>query len=116
MNLTAHLICILPSQTGSTKNGTWKKQALIFQTTEEYPKKLCIQFWGEKFHLDSLQLNQHYTVDFDIESREYNGKWYTELKGWHIQSKTFDSPPPTQSDSPSSPKSDLPDDVDSLPF
>ncbi|WP_373709226.1 DUF3127 domain-containing protein [Kaistella sp.] len=84
MQITAKLANILTEQNGTGKNGEWKKQDLIFETQDQFPKKICISFWGDKLQNVPLQESKTYTIDFDVESREYNGKWYTDIKGWKI--------------------------------
>ena len=84
MQLTAKLIQLLPIQTGTGKNGQWKKQDIIVETDGQYPKKVCISIWGEKINEAQLQIDNLLKIDFDIESREYNSKWYTDIKAWKI--------------------------------
>ena len=85
MQLTSKLIQLLPLQTGIGKNGQWKKQDIIVETDEKYPKKICITIWGDKIDEKQLQPGNMLTIDYDIESREFNGKWYTDVKAWKIQ-------------------------------
>ena len=85
MQLTAKLIQVLPLQTGSGKNGQWKKQDIILETEAQYPKKVCISIWGDKINESQLQQGAQLTISFDIESREYNGRWYTDVKAWKIE-------------------------------
>lgn len=85
MQLTAKLIQLLPLQTGTGKNGEWKKQDLIVETAGQYSKKICISVWGEKINEGLLQIGNNLKIDFDIESREYNDKWYTNVKAWNIE-------------------------------
>ncbi len=85
MQLTAKLTAILPEQTGTGKNGQWKKQDIIVETDGQYPKKVCISLWGDKFDRNILRVGNRLTVSFDIESREFNGKWYTNVKGWKVE-------------------------------
>lgn len=73
MHLTAKLLYLLPSQTGTGKNGEWKKQDIIVETDGQYPKKICISVWGDKINSAILQEGNLLKIDFDIESREYNG-------------------------------------------
>ena len=75
MQLTAKLSAILPEQTGAGKNGQWKKQDIIVETDGQYPKKVCISLWGEKFDRNLLNVGNKLMISFDIESREFNGKW-----------------------------------------
>jgi hypothetical protein len=78
---------ILPQQSGVGKNGAWSKRELIMETFEQFPRKVCISVWGDKS--DNLD-NQHpigsiVKVAINVESREYNGKWYTDVRAWKIE-------------------------------
>ena len=84
MQLTAKLTQLLTIQTGTGKNGEWKKQDIIVETDGQYPKKVCISIWGDKINEGQLQIGNLLQIDFDIESREYNSKWYTDIKAWKI--------------------------------
>ena len=85
MQLTAKLTQLLPIQIGTGKNGEWKKQDIIVETDGQYPKKVCISIWGDKINEGQLQIGNLLQIDFDIESREYNSKWYTDIKAWKIE-------------------------------
>ena len=85
MQLSAKLIQILPLQSGTGKTGVWKKQDIIVETSDKYPKKICISFRGDKIPSQPMMLGENLLIDFDIESREYNGRWYTDVKAWKIQ-------------------------------
>jgi hypothetical protein len=84
MQLTAKLIEALAIQTGQGKNGEWRKQDIIVETGGQYPKKVCISLWGDKISEANLHIGQYYNYDIDIESREYSGRWYTDVKAWRI--------------------------------
>ena len=85
MQLTAKLIQLLPLQTGTGKNGQWKKQDIIVETEGTYPKKVCISIWGDKINESVLKVGSNLKIDFDVESREYNSRWYTDVKAWKIE-------------------------------
>ena len=85
MELTAKLTQLLPLQISSGKNGEWKKQDIIVETDGQYPKKVCISIWGDKINDGQLQIGNLLKIDFDIESREYNGRWYTDIKAWKME-------------------------------
>jgi hypothetical protein len=85
MQLTAKLVQLLPLQTGTGKNGEWKKQDIIVETEGQYPKKICISVWGDKINAGQLVIGNKLKIDFDIESREYNSRWYTDVKAWKIE-------------------------------
>ncbi|MBD8349232.1 DUF3127 domain-containing protein [Dysgonomonas sp. HGC4] len=84
MQLIAKLIQVLPVQTGMGKNGEWKKQDVVVETDGQYPKKVCISIWGDKASESVLQIGNMLDISFDVESREYNGRWYTDVKAWKV--------------------------------
>ncbi len=85
MDLNGKLIQLLGVQTGQGKTGNqWKKQDFILETGDTYPKKVCIAVWGDKIDMAQFQIGQQLTVSFDVESREFNGRWYTDVKAWKV--------------------------------
>lgn len=84
MQLIAKLIQVLPLQTGMGKNGEWRKQDVIVETDGQYPKKVCISIWGDKANESVLQIGNMLDISFDVESREYNGRWYTDVRAWKV--------------------------------
>lgn len=110
------IILVQPLQTGTSKNGeTWQKQDVIIQTDGEYPKKVCVNFFNKTVSND-LQVGAKIKVSINLESREYNGKWYTNVNAWKILE--IDSAPkqPTQSTPTYEPPFQVADTVDDLPF
>ncbi len=86
LDVEGRLIKILPEQSGEGRNGRWVKQDFVIETAGEYPKKICFATWGDKTDaLKKLQEGQMLKVAFNPESREYNEKWYTDLKAWKIE-------------------------------
>jgi len=85
MQLTAKLTQILPIQTGTGKKGEWKKQDIIVETDGQYPKKICVSVWGDKINEDQFQIGNQLKIDYDLESREFNNRWYTEVKAIKIE-------------------------------
>jgi len=85
MQITAKLIQILPLQAGVGKNGEWKKQDVIVETNDRFPKKICISIWGDKIQPSQLVAGNTLIIDFEVESREFNGRWYTDVKAWKIE-------------------------------
>ncbi len=84
MQLTAKLVQLQPLQTGTGRNGEWKKQEIIVETDGQYPKKVCISIWGDKINPSILEIGNILDISFDIESREFNGRWYTDVKAWKV--------------------------------
>jgi hypothetical protein len=84
--LTGKVLQLLPEQTGTGRNGQWSRQDFIVETQEQYPKKVCFSAWGDKVSLlKSFKVDDTVKVHFNIESRDYNGRWYTDLRIWKIE-------------------------------
>ncbi|MEI6348631.1 MAG: DUF3127 domain-containing protein [Bacteroidota bacterium] len=85
LEVTGKLILVLPEQTGTGKNGVWKKQDIIIETTEQFPKKISLSLWGDKVdQAKNYQIGQSLKVIAAVESREFNGRWYTDVKPFRI--------------------------------
>jgi hypothetical protein len=84
MELKGKVIQLLQPQTGMGKKGQWKKQEFILETLAQYPKKVCLSAWGDKIEQFNLSVGEIINVAVDLESREYNGRWYTEARAWKI--------------------------------
>lgn len=86
---------------GNGQKGPWKKQIFVIQTQEQYPKNVALLAWNERCNdVDALNLGDVISVSFDIESREFNGKWYTDLKAWKIQGANAAAPQAAQAPAP----------------
>jgi hypothetical protein len=86
MQFKAKLIELLPLQSGEGKNGTWRKQDIIVETESIYPKKICVSCWGSLADNEMIkEIGKTFVFSIDIESREYNNKWYTDVKAWKIE-------------------------------
>ncbi len=87
LELVGKLVKVLPEVTGQGKNGPWNKQEFVVETLDsQYPKKVCMTAWGEKAN-DLKQFAEGDTLKatFSPESREYNERWYTELRAYRIE-------------------------------
>jgi hypothetical protein len=76
---------ILEEQSGEGKNGPWRKRDFILETSGQYPKKICITQWGDNIDQANVQKGEKVTAFIDIQSREYKGNWYTDVKAWKIE-------------------------------
>ncbi|MFO7613065.1 MAG: DUF3127 domain-containing protein [Bacteroidales bacterium] len=81
MDISGKITQILPEVKGEGRNGPWKRQDFILETDDQYPKKVCISVWNDKVDVGKLQPGDPVTVEISVESREYNGRWYTDVKG-----------------------------------
>ena len=88
MEISGKIIQVLPEQGGQSKTTgkDWKLQAYVLETQEQYPRKVHFEVFGEdRIKANPCQLDDVVTVSFDIESREFNGRWYTSIRAWKIQ-------------------------------
>ena len=89
MDITGKVTRILPLVTGQGRNGEWRKQEFVIEIESGgFQKKVCFSLWGEKIDQSSLAENDVVKVYFDLESREYNQRWYTEARAWKVEKQT----------------------------
>lgn len=83
MEIKGKIIAKLDLQTGISKAGNqWQKQEYILETLGDYPRKVKFDFFGERVTEYPLEVGDMVTVGYDIESREFNGKWYTDIRAF----------------------------------
>jgi Protein of unknown function (DUF3127). len=127
MDITGKIIAVLPEQGGTSAKGTeWKKQEYVLETlNDQYPKKVCFQIFGaDKIAQAAIQTEEILTVFFDIDSREYQGRWYTNISAWKVERSQnppvgFDAPANFEpAGIPTIPATELKESgsVDDLPF
>jgi hypothetical protein len=86
LEITGKIIQQLEQQSGASKTGkNWVKQDFVIETPGQYPKKVCLSAWGDATDtLANASVGDHVNISFNLESREYNGKWYTEARVWKM--------------------------------
>ena len=85
LNVTGRVLQILPLQQGTSKAGKpWKSQMFVLETGGQYPKKIPIKLFGESVDKFPLQVGQEVTASLDLDGREWEGKWFPEIKAWNI--------------------------------
>lgn len=86
MEVKGKIIQVLDPLSGTSKTGNaWKKQEYVLETLDAYPKKVMFSFFGERADQYPLALGETVIVSFDIESREFNGRWFTNINGWKAE-------------------------------
>lgn len=91
---------ILEPQSGVSRAGKeWKKQDFVIETDEQFPRKVCFTLFGDKVDMVSdIAQGQEVEVSFNLESREYNGRWFTNANAWKIdpvsEENNLPEPPP----------------------
>ena len=87
LELVGKLIKVLPEVSGQSQKGPWSKQEFVIETLDaSYPKKVCLTAWGDKVaDLKQFATGDTLKATFSAESREYNERWYTELRAFRIE-------------------------------
>ena len=87
LELKCKLIDKLSVQNGESARGAWSKQDFVVETIETYPKKVCMNVWGSDKVADLAQYmpGDILNISINLESREYNGRWYSDIRAWRIQ-------------------------------
>jgi hypothetical protein len=97
MEITGKIIQVLPEQSGVSKTSgkEWKLQAYVLETQEQYPRNVHFEIFGDdRIKSNQCNIDDMVTVSFDIESREFNGRWFTSIRAWRVvdAALTQDSP------------------------
>lgn len=126
MEVEGKIILALPEQSGVSRAGNnWKKREYVLETHETYPKKVFFVLFGDRADQYPLNIGDEIRLSFDINSREYNGRWFTSIDGWKVEpaaapaapgapaAPAYGAPAPTAA----APMPDLtPEPNDDLPF
>ena len=117
---------------GVSKAGNaWKKQEWLMETPGQYPKKVKFTVFGEN-RVNNMQFEpgKNYIISVDIESREYNGRYYTDVTAYAMRPADGAAPTaapapaaapvataaPAQPAAPADPFASSGNDTDDLPF
>lgn len=93
MNLTGKIIKVEQLRSGSSAKGAWATQDYLIETIEQYPRKCLFNVFGEdKIKKFALKEGDIVTVHLDINAREYNGRWYNDIRVWKVERPTQSAP------------------------
>ena len=124
MEFTGTVYKIMPATEGTSARGPWKRQDVVFDYSDgsQFTRKICVTFFNRPDDVAKLREGAEYEVSVNIESREYNGRWYTDVRAWRIQKVQPEQPaaapipdlPPFETAEPAMPAGG--DQFDDLPF
>lgn len=114
---------ILPVTKGTSARGEWQRQDVVFDYNDggNFSRKICVTFFNRPDDVAKLREGATYNISVNVEAREYNGRWYTDVRAWRLQPKQQEAPA-------AAPMPDLPpiapepayaapvNEVDDLPF
>lgn len=123
MELSGKVIAVLDPRSGVSKTGNpWMVQEYVIETHDQYPRKMCFDVFGEdKIKQFNIQIGEELTVSFDVDAREWQGRWFNSIRAWKVDraSEGPGLPPPVE---PPFPPAGAPvdfaasDEKDDLPF
>ncbi len=132
MEISGKIIAVLASRSGVSRNGSeWKVQEYVLETQEQYPRKMAFEVFGsEKINSFGIKEGELLTVSFDIDAREWNGRWFNSVRAWKVERGVATAQPtapaqqPQQAAAPNFPPVGTPlggsvkgdNQVDDLPF
>lgn len=126
MEIKGRIIAVMPVKQGTSKDGkAWASQEFVIETMEQYPKRCMFNVFGEdKLKQFNIQQGGEYLVKFDINAREYNGRWYNDVRAWKVEPAQAEQAPAQENTFPNAGADAIPaptiappnSEVDSLPF
>ncbi len=131
LELIGKVIQVNQEVAGKSARGEWKKRDMIIETIEQYPKKVCIGCFGDKAdQVANYKAGTELRIAFNLESREFNSKWYSDIRAWKIDisngatpggnsnnnSNNYNQPSPAYSNQSSGEPPSASSGTDDLPF
>lgn len=86
MELQGRIIAVLPERSGVSARGEWKAGSFVLETHDTYPKKMMFDVFGaDRLAQFNIQAGEELLVSFDIDAREYQGRWFNSIRAWNVQ-------------------------------
>ena len=105
MEAQGKVIAILEARSGVSKAGReWMSQEYVIETPGQYPKKICFNLFGaDRINEAHIQMGEDIIVEFDIDAREWQGRWFTSINAFRVTRPAAVAPmagEPTMQDAP----------------
>ena len=94
MELAGKVIAVLEPRSGVSKTGNeWKVQEYVIETHDQYPRKMCFDVFGaDKIAQFNIQVGEELNVYFDVDAREWNGRWFNSIRAWKVDRVSAQAP------------------------
>lgn len=93
MEVKGKIIQKFDLQSGTSKAGNpWKKQNYLLETLDSFPRKIYFDFFGDRADQFPLEVGDLINLSFDIDCREYQGRYYTDIRGWKAEKIDANAP------------------------
>lgn len=114
LELEGRIVQKMAVQSGQSARGAWARQDFVVEYQDgNFPTSVCFSAWGQDKvqELDKYQVGDSVKVSFNVKGREYNGRWYNDLRVWRISpagaapaaapaAPAYSAPAPTVEDMP----------------
>jgi hypothetical protein len=89
MEFTGKIVAVSQKRTGTAKatGNPWAAQEYVIEdaVNSQYPRKMAFEVFGEdRIAQFNIQQGEDLTVQFDIDAREYNGRWFNSIRAWRV--------------------------------
>ncbi|MBR4161241.1 MAG: DUF3127 domain-containing protein [Bacteroidaceae bacterium] len=88
MEIIGKIIQVMPERSGtSARTGSeWRMGSYLLETTtDRFPRKMLFEVFGsDKIQQFNIQVGEMLRVSFDIDAREYQGRWYNSIRAWNV--------------------------------
>lgn len=86
MELQGKIIAALDKRSGTSARGEWQSQEFVLETHDTYPKKMVFSVFGaDRLARFNIQVGQEVMVSFDIDAREYQGRWFNSIRAFDVR-------------------------------
>ena len=86
MEIQGKVIAVLEARSGVSARGEWKSQDYVIETHDAYPRKMVFGVFGaDRISRFDIQLGQEVNVSFDIDTHEYNGRWFNNIRAFDVR-------------------------------
>lgn len=89
MELQGKIIHALEQRSGDSRRNPgekWVSQEFVLETHDNYSRKLVFNVWGaDRLQRFNIQVGQEVLVSFDIDAREWNGRWFTDIRAYDVR-------------------------------
>ena len=86
MELQGKVIAETPERSGVSARGEWKVKEYVIETHDQYPRKMVFSVFGQdRLQKFNVQVGQEVLVSFDIDAREYNGRWFNSIRAFDVR-------------------------------
>ena len=86
MEIQGKIIAVLPERSGVSARGEWKAGSYVLETHDQFPRKMMFDVFGaDRLAQFAIKAGEEVLVSFDIDAREYNGRWFNSIRAWNVQ-------------------------------